>query len=86
MKLWFSLQTIQKHKISEAEWGNTNDNENIFHLNKNVVNDLMSLPVNPIVIACSTKELEFFEGGGAWEGASNGWVKAQEWMKGSGAF
>lgn len=55
-----------------------NYDENIFSLNKNVVNDLMSLPVNPVVITCSTKELEFFKGGGAWEGAGNGWVEAQE--------
>lgn len=44
----------------------------------NFVHDLTSLPVNPIVIACSTEELQFLKGGGAWEGARDGWVKAQE--------
>lgn len=52
----------------------------------NFVHDLTSLPVNPIVIACSTEELQFLKGGGAWEGARDGWVKAQEWMKGRRAF
>lgn len=50
----------------------------LFYNNKNIVHDLIYVPVNPIVIACSTKELQFFKGGGAREGASNGWVKAQE--------
>lgn len=52
----------------------------------NFVHDLISLPVNPIVVACSAKELQFFKGGGAWERASDGWVKAQEGMKGGRAF
>lgn len=44
----------------------------------NFVDDLIYLPVNSIVIACSTKKLQFFKGGGAWEGASDGGMKAQE--------
>lgn len=49
-------------------------------------NDQIYSPVNSIVIACSTEELQFLKRGGTWEGAGNGRVKTQERVKGCGAF
>lgn len=37
-----------------------------------------SVPVNPIVIVCSTEKLDLLKGGGAGEGAGDCWVEAQE--------
>lgn len=37
-----------------------------------------SLPVNPIVIVCSTEKLDLLKSGGAREGAGDCWVEAQE--------
>lgn len=36
------------------------------------------LPVDPIVIVCSTEELDLLKGGRAGEGAGDCWVDAQE--------
>ena len=39
------------------------------------------LPVNPVVIVCSTEELDLLKGVGAGKGAGDCWVEAQEGMK-----
>lgn len=36
------------------------------------------LPVNPIVIVCTTEELDLLKGGRTGEGAGDCWVDAQE--------
>ena len=39
---------------------------------------VLSVPVNSIVIVCSTEELNLLKGGGAGEGAGDCWMEAQE--------